>query len=67
MQEKLYDATPAADFIGIRPQTLAVWRLTNRYDLPFVRVGRRIKYRERDLIAFLDRHTVRPNAEPVNA
>ncbi len=39
----------AADLIGVRPQTLAVWRSTGRYDLPFIRVGRLVRYRVCDL------------------
>lgn len=48
----------AAAFIGFEPQTLAVWRSTGRHDLPFVRVGRSIRYRRADLEAWLDAHTV---------
>ena len=39
------------------PNTLAVWRSTGRYNLPFVKIGRLVKYREADLVAFIDRRT----------
>lgn len=35
--------------LNIRPQTLAVWRCTRRYDLPFIKVGRLIRYRAADV------------------
>lgn len=42
----------AATFLGISTHTLAVWRSTGRYDLPFVKVGRRVRYRLTDLEAW---------------
>lgn len=47
-----------AKYLGCRPQTLAVWAITGRYALPFVKVGRLVKYRRSDLDAFLNRRTV---------
>jgi len=43
----------AAVYIGIRPQTLANWRSTGRYKVPFVRAGRLIRYRRADLDSWL--------------
>lgn len=48
----------AASILGIRPNTLAVWACTGRYNLPFVKIGRRIKYRLTDLEAFIARNVV---------
>ncbi|MBX7075613.1 MAG: helix-turn-helix domain-containing protein [Pirellulales bacterium] len=48
----------AAQYLGVREQTLAVWRSTGRYQLPFTRVGRLIRYRVADLEKFLELHTV---------
>ena len=33
----------AADYLGIAPQTLAVWRCTRRYAVPFVKVGSKVR------------------------
>jgi excisionase family DNA binding protein len=44
----------AAVYLGVKPQTLAVWRSTQRYALPFYRVGRAIRYDTADLDAFLE-------------
>lgn len=48
----------AAAFLGLSEHTLAVWRSTGRYDLPFVRVGRRVRYRQSALEEFVSRRTV---------
>jgi excisionase family DNA binding protein len=42
----------AAAYLGIKPQTLAVWASTGRYGLPFVKVGRSVRYKLADLDAF---------------
>jgi excisionase family DNA binding protein len=52
-QERKLSADEAAEYLGIRPQTLAIWRMTGRYSLPYHRVGRRVVYRQSDLDAFL--------------
>ena len=47
----------AAEILGAKTTTLAVWRSTGRYNLPFVKVGRLVRYRVSDLAAFLARRT----------
>ncbi|MGY0218373.1 helix-turn-helix domain-containing protein [Endozoicomonadaceae bacterium StTr2] len=37
--------------------TLSVWRSTGRYQLPFVKVGRWVRYRWSDVLAFIERRT----------
>ena len=39
--QSLLTEAQAAELLGIRPQTLSVWRSTKRYPLPYIRVGRR--------------------------
>lgn len=56
----------AAQYLGIAPQTLAAWAATGRYSLPFVKLGRLVRYRRVDLDAWLEsrRQTVgRPEVE----
>ena len=48
----------AAAYLGLKPQTLACWSSTRRYNLRFIKVGRCVRYRKRDLDAFLDARTV---------
>lgn len=44
----------AAQILDTAPGTLSVWRSTGRYNLPFVKVGRKVRYRRSDLVAWLD-------------
>ena len=55
---KFLTAEEAATYIGIREQTLAVWRSTKRYQIPFTRVGRLIRYRPEHLDAWLASRTI---------
>jgi predicted DNA-binding transcriptional regulator AlpA len=48
----------AAEFLGLRPQTLSVWASTKRYPLPFVKIGSRVKYRLSDLQRFVESRVV---------
>lgn len=48
----------AAAFLGVTCHTLAVWRCTGRYSLPYVKIGRRVRYRQSALDAFIERRTV---------
>lgn len=48
----------AAQYLGVTPNTLAVWACTHRYDLPFVKIGRLVKYRRSDLESFIARRTM---------
>ena len=43
----------AAKYLGLSEQTLAIWKCTKRYDLPCVKIGRLVKYRQVDLDAFI--------------
>ena len=43
----------AGAYLGIQYETLAVWRTTGRYNLPFVKVGRAVRYRLSDLEAWV--------------
>ena len=56
----LITESEAAAYMGVKPQTLATWRCTKRYPLPFIRVGRRaIRYRLTDIEKFLADRTIR--------
>jgi excisionase family DNA binding protein len=59
---KLLNDDEAASLLGVMPATLSVWRCTRRYALPYVKVGRLIRYREQDLLAFLESRLVNPVA-----
>jgi excisionase family DNA binding protein len=52
--DQLLDQKQAAERLTVSPGTLAVWRCTGRYNLPFVKVGRVVRYRSSDLDAWLN-------------
>ncbi|MDU9390506.1 MULTISPECIES: helix-turn-helix domain-containing protein [Pseudomonas] len=49
------DDKQAAQVLGAKASTLSVWRSTGRYNLPFLKVGRLVRYRVSDLAIFLAR------------
>ncbi len=55
-------ADEAAKFLGITPRTLAVWRSSKRYKIPYVKVGSLVHYRRSDLVAFLESRLVGASA-----
>lgn len=58
IHDDLVDSRTAASILGLKnPNTLAVWRSTGRYKLPFVKVGGLVRYRRADLHAWLQART----------
>lgn len=57
---KLLNVEEAAAYLAIKPGTLRIWKCTNRYQIPYVRVGRLIKYHQADLDNFLSKRRVEP-------
>jgi len=54
---ELLNEAAAARHLGVSDGTLAVWRSTGRYSLPFIKVGRKVRYRLSDLEAWLAERT----------
>lgn len=52
--QKLYTTEEAAKLLGVKPDTLRIWKCTGRYNLPTVKIGRLVKYRHIDLSNFID-------------
>ena len=55
---ELLTTEQAARLLDVRPGTLEVWRNAKRYGLPYIRVGRNVRYRRSDLVKFLEQRTV---------
>lgn len=51
----LLDDHAAAAILDVSPGTLSVWRSTGRYALPFLKIGRKVRYRRADLLAWLEK------------
>lgn len=43
-----------AEILGVDVETLNVWRCTKRYNLPYVKAGRLVRYRASDVAAFIE-------------
>jgi excisionase family DNA binding protein len=61
---ELLNTSAAAKYLGLEPQTLSTWRCLGRYGLPFIRVGRCIKYRRSDLDKWLESRSETGGAVP---
>ena len=55
--DQLLTPENAAAYIGSQPSTMSIWRSTGRYAIPYVKVGRLVRYRKSALDAFLERRT----------
>jgi excisionase family DNA binding protein len=55
---KLLTPEEAAGILGIPPVTLAQWRATKRVNLPYVKVGALVRYKEHDVYAFIEMRTL---------
>lgn len=57
LEMELLTEREVAQILGVKPQSLAVWRLRGK-NLPFLRVGRLVRYRKSDIEKWLDSQTV---------
>ena len=58
VQHKLLTPKEVAEMLGVTVGTLAVWRTTKRYNLPYSKIGRKPMYRCVDVEAFIDSRMV---------
>lgn len=56
--DPLLSEQQTAELLDVRPTTLQVWRSTRRYNLPFVKIGRNVRYRASAVQAFIESRTV---------
>jgi hypothetical protein len=57
---RLLTTSEAARVLGMKPQTLAIWRCKKRYPLRFVKMGGAVRYLMADLAKFLEASAVAP-------
>ncbi len=55
MSELLLTPRDVAKILGVTLQTLAVWRCEKRYNLPYVKAGRLVRYLCSDIEEFITR------------
>lgn len=62
-RDPLLTRQEAADFLGVKAQTLALWASSKRYDLRFFKIGvKTVRYRLSDLESFVASRAVEPAA-----
>ena len=54
---KLLSPQQTAEILGVKVTTLCNWRHNKRYNLPYVKIGSKIKYPEDGIIAFIEERT----------
>ncbi|WP_436396319.1 helix-turn-helix domain-containing protein [Acidithiobacillus ferriphilus] len=47
------DEKRTAEVLGVKVSTLTNWRTTGRYSLPYIKVGRLVRYRVTDLAQWI--------------
>jgi len=62
MENKLLTIREVAQLLSIRERTLYQWSWLRR-SLPFVKVGKSLRIREKDLVAFIAKNTRQPTKE----
>ncbi len=60
--DDLLTRSQAAEVLGVSSGTLAVWASTRRYPLPYIKIGRSVRYRRSDIQAWVESRTVGPVA-----
>ena len=60
-QDQLMDERAAAILVGVKVETLQRWRWAKK-GLPFLKIGRCVRYRHSDIVAFLDQCRVKVDA-----
>ena len=53
----LIDEHEAAAMLDLAPGTLSVWRSTGRYNIPFIKIGRKVRYSRTALNAWIESRT----------
>lgn len=68
MLSKLITPEQVSEQLGVTVGTLQLWRCTGRYNLPYVKAGRLVRYRQSDIDHFIDsrvqEHTGSDTREP---
>lgn len=54
---ELLDERQAAEYLTLSAGTLSVWRSTGRYEIPFVKIGSRVRYKRAELEKWIESRT----------
>jgi hypothetical protein len=53
-QDSLITPNDVAQLLGVTKGTLQVWRSTGRYNLPYIKIGKKVMYRLSSVLGFID-------------
>ncbi len=59
------NSNQAAELLGIKPETLAIWRYNKRYALTYIKIGSKVFYRREDIESFIIENTITFHANKV--
>ncbi|MCK4869669.1 MAG: helix-turn-helix domain-containing protein [Gammaproteobacteria bacterium] len=62
--QALLTPVEVANLLGIKIETLQIWRCTRRYNIPYVKIGGRVRYKSSDLEDFIQNRTVQYQEQP---
>lgn len=57
LENQLTSPQETSKLLRVTVDTLGVWRCTKRYQLPYVKVGRKVFYRIDDIKKFIEQRT----------
>ncbi|MCK4869975.1 MAG: helix-turn-helix domain-containing protein [Gammaproteobacteria bacterium] len=60
--QTLLTPTEVASLLGIKAETLQIWRCTHRYNFPYVKIGGLVRYKLSDVENFIQDRTVQLQA-----
>lgn len=57
VKPELLDAAQVASMLDVTAATLSVWRSVGRYGIPFIKIGRNVRYNRSDIEVWLQSRT----------
>lgn len=63
--DSLLGTDKVAELIGVDVGTLNAWRSNGRYSLPYLKIGRSVRYRLADVMAWLEGRRVVPGPSEI--
>lgn len=63
--ERLLSPVEVSEVLNVSVGTLSNWRVSGRYDLPYIKVGSRVRYMESSLRRFLLERSVAHTSQPL--
>jgi excisionase family DNA binding protein len=54
----IVDTDQAAELIATPAKTLIKWRSTGEHNIPYIKIGRNVRYRTADLRAWIEKHLI---------